>query len=216
MANQNRRADDADSTVPWNSLERWRSTAFLVAGGLVFGFVVSNAVEAFTAAQPPTWVNTLFVSPALLAAAVGLLGFYPLLADRVPRLALASAVVVTVAGIAATALFAVTTANGLVTGVQLPFLSVYLLTLLTTILGFVLFGVACLWTRTPSRRIGLLVLRPPAVNIIMIVTAPMNPPQWATFLISALWTGAILAIGFALRSEDGSTGQTTASADATA
>lgn len=216
MVNQNRRVDDVDSTVPWSSLERWRSTAFLVAGGLVFGFVVSNAVEAFTAAQPPTWVNTLFVSPALVAAAVGLLGFYPLLADRVPRLALASAVVVTVAGMAATVLFVVTAVNGLVAGLQLPFLLVYLLTLLTTILGFVLFGAASLWTSTPSRRIGLLVLGPPAVNVTMIVTAPMNPPQWATFLISALWTGAILAIGFALRTEDGPSEHTTASADTTA
>lgn len=216
MVSQNRLTDDAGSTVPWNSLERWRSIAFLVAGGLVFGFVVSNAVEAFTAAQPPTWVNTLFVSPALVAAAVGLLGFYSLLADRVPRLALASAVVVTVAGIAATVLFIVTTANALVAGLQLPFLPVYLLTLLTTILGFMLFGAASLWTSIPSRRIGLLLLGPPAVNITMIVTAPMNPPQWSTFLISALWTGAILAIGFALRTEDDPTEHTKVSADPTA
>jgi hypothetical protein len=216
MASQTRRADDANSTVPWSALERWRSTTFLAAGGLVFGFVVSNAIETFTAAQPPAWVNTLFVSPALVAAAVGLLGFYPLLADRVPRLALASAVVVTVAGIAATVLFVVTAANGLVAGLQLPFLPVYLLTLLTTILGFALVGAASLWTSTPSRRIGLLVLGPPAVNVTMIVTAPMNPPQWTTFLISALWTGAIFAIGVALRTEDGPTEHTTASADATA
>lgn len=216
MADQNRRAADTDSTVPWNSLERWRSTAFLVAGSLVLGFVASNAVEAFTAVQPPTWVNTLFVSPALVVAAVGLLGFYPLLADRVPRLALASTVVVTVAGTAATVLFVVTTANALVAGLQLPFLPVYLLTLLTTILGFVLVGGASLWTGTPSRRIGLLLLGPPAVNVTMIVTAPMNPPRWSTFLISALWAGAILTIGFALRTEDAMAEHTKASADAPA
>jgi hypothetical protein len=125
-------------------------------------------------------------------------------------------VVVAVAGIAAIVLFVVTVANGLVAGLQLPFLPVYLLTLLTTILGFMLVGVASLWTSTPSRRIGLLVLGPPVVNIVMIVTAPMNPPQWSSFVISALWTGAILAVGFALRSEDGPTEHTTASADATA
>lgn len=155
MAEQTQQTDGSDSTVPWDSLERSRSMAFLAAGGLALGFVVSNAVEAFTAAQPPTWVNALFVSPALVAAAVGLLGGYPLLADRVPRLALAGAIVVTVAGTAATVLFAVTTANALFAGVQVPFLPVYLLTLLTTILGFVLFGAASLWTSTPSSSIGV-------------------------------------------------------------
>lgn len=216
MVNQNQQASDGEHTVPWNSLEQWRSTAFLIAGGLVLGFVASNGVEAFTAAQPPTWVNTLFVSPALVAAAVGLLGFYPLLADRVPRLALASATVVTVAGTAALALFVVVIANGLVAGLQLPFLPVYFLTLLTTILGFVLVGVGSLWASVPSRAVGLLVLGPPTVNIIMIVTAPMNPPQWSTFLISAMWSGTVLAIGVALRTSSAPLDQTDPSVDSAA
>ena len=216
MANQNQPAGDAESTVPWDSLGQWRATVFLVAGGLMLGFVASNGVEAFTTAQPPTWVNTLFVSPALIAAAVGLLGFYPLLADRVPRLALASAAVVTVAGIAATALFVVTTVDGLMPGLELPFFPVYLLTLLTTILGFVLVGLASLWSGVPSRTVGLFVLGPPAVNIVMIVTAPMDPPQWSTFLISAIWTGAILAIGLALRTSSAQHNRTDTSMDSAA
>lgn len=199
MVNQTQSTGDSEGTVPWQSLEQWRSTAFLVAGGLILGFVASNGVEAFTATQPPTWVNTLFVSPALVAAAVGLLGFYPLLTDRLPRLSLAGAAVVTVAGIAALALFIVTVMNGLLAGLQLPFLPVYFLTLVTTILGFVLFGVATLWTNDPSRTVGLFLLGPPAVNLVMIGTAPMNPPQWSTFLISTMWSGAVLAIGLALR-----------------
>jgi hypothetical protein len=216
MANQNQPARDAESTVPWHSLEQWRSTAFLIAGGLILGFVASNGVEAFTAAQPPTWVNTLFVAPALVAATVGLLGFYPLLTDQVPRLALASAAVVTVAGTAAIALFVVVTANGLIAGLQLPFLPIYFLTLLTTILGFVLVGVGSLWTSVPSRTVGLLVLGPPTVNIIMILTAPMNPPQWSAFLISAMWCGAVLAIGVALRSSSAILDRSNRSIDSTA
>lgn len=216
MANQNQAVGSAESTVPWDSLEQWRSTAFLVAGGLVLGFVASNGVEAFTAVQPPTWLSTLFVAPALVAASVGLLGFYPVLTERVPRLALASAAVVTAAGAAAIALFVVVTANGLIAGIQLPFLPIYFLTLLATILGFVLVGLGSLWTSVPSRTIGLLVLGPPAVNIIMIVTAPMNPPQWSTFLISAMWSGAVLAIGVALRSSSAQLNRSDQSIDSAA
>lgn len=208
MTNQTRQATDSEGTVPWNTLERRRSTAFIVAGVLILGFVTSNGVEAFTTTQPPTWVNTLFVSPALVAAAIGLLGFYPALTDHVPRLAVVSAAVVTVAGIAAVALFGVTAGNGLVAGLELPFLPVYLLTLLTTILGFVLVGVASLWTRVPSRTVGLFVLGPPTVNIVMLATAPMNPPQWSTFLVSAAWSAAMLAIGMTLRSSSGHLDQT--------
>lgn len=199
MVNQNQQPRDTGRTV-WDSLEQWRSTTFLIAGGLLLGFVASNGIEAFTTVHPPIWVNTLFVSPALVAAAVGLLGFYPQLVNRVPRVALSSAVVIIVAGIAAIALFIVVSVNGMGVGPTLPFSPVYFLTLLTAILGFALVGIAVLWTDTPSRTVGLLVLGPPTVNLIMIVTAPMNPPQWSTFLISAMWCGAILAIGVALRS----------------
>lgn len=201
MANRRRSTGGGDGIVPWNSLGRRRATAFLVAGGLMLGFVASNGLEAFTSAQPPTWVNVLFVAPSLVAATVGLLGFYPLLTDRTPRLALASAAVVTVAGIAATVLFVVVVLNQVLAGLEFPFLPVYFLTLLSAILGFVLTGVASLRAQAPSRRVGLLVLGPPTVNVLMVATAPMNPPQWSTFLVSAAWTGTVLAIGVALRIE---------------
>lgn len=124
---------------------------------------------------------------------------YPVVSDDVRRLALARAVVGTVAGIAAIALLVVVTTNALLAGLQFPFFPIYLVTLLTTILGFILVGVGSIWTRIPSRNVGLLVLGPPTVNITMIVTAPINPPQWSTFLFSAMWCGAVLAIGVALR-----------------
>lgn len=216
MATERRTSEADEGIAPWTSLEQRRATAFIVAGALLLGFVASNGVEAFTATTPPTWVNTMFVSPALVAASLGLLGLYPTLAERAPRLALVSAAVVTVAGTAAIALFVVTAGNGLVAGVQLPFLPVYLLTLLATVLGFVLFGVAGIRTRTPSRRVGLLLLGPPAVNVVMFATAPMNPPRWTTFLISALWTGAMLAVGLALRSSPDRPDRTEPSVDSAA
>lgn len=194
-------------------IERWRSTAFLLAGVLWLGLATSEAAALVTTATPGTWVNTLFVSSGLVAVTVGFLGLYPLLSDRAPRLTLVSAAVVTVMGVAAVALFGVVTVNGFVAGIQLSFLPVYFLTVSTAILGFALFGVGSLWTNTPSRTVGWLVLGPPTVLVIMLGTAPMNPPEWSAPLISAVFSVALLAIGIGLRTSPTQLDRTSQSMD---
>lgn len=192
----------SDGIVPWHRLEERTSTAFLVAGTLLLGFVASNALHAFTAVTPPRWVSVVFVVPGLGAGHLGLLGLYPRLSDRVPRHALVGAVVVAVAGVGGVGLLVVELGRALLPASGLPFAALsplfYLVMLVATILGFVLLGTAAF--RTSSRAVGLALLGPPAVFLVMtagLVTG--YTPEWSTFLVSALQAGAHFAVALALR-----------------
>lgn len=189
----------------FESLERWSAAAFLAAGALLAGFAARNAVIAFGGGFPPQTTQALylvFVVPAELAAYVGLLGLYPRLADRVPRnagLGALLAVIGTVAvlgfGASATAdLFAAMSRPSPVSQV------LFLVTLLSTVLGFVVLSVASLRARI-SRRVGLLLLVPPATYVVMLAGMVVGyAPEWSTFALSATQAGAHLALGVALRS----------------
>lgn len=182
------------------SLEQWRSTAFLIAGGLLLVFVVSDGISAFTSMEPPGWVTIGFVAAGLIAGHIGLLGLYSQLADRVPRQALAGAVVVTLAAIGALGLLVAVLVNTIQPAMGLPAVPFYLVMILGTILAFLLFSVASLRTRIPSRTVGLVLLGPPTVFILMIATVS-NTPDWLTFVIRGLQVGAYAAVGVVLRTD---------------
>lgn len=187
------------------SLERWSATAFLAAGAFFVGFVVRNGFIAFGdgfSEQLTAALYLVFIVPAELAAYVGLLGLYPRLADRVPRLAGAGAVLVGIAGVAILGFAGGVGSALLASGPpEPPAISqlLYLVTILTTVLGFGLFGVASLRARVPSRRLGYVILVPPATYVVMMTgTIAGYTPAWSTFALSATQAVAHLAIGTAL------------------
>lgn len=193
----------------FESLERWTATAFLLAGVLFLGFVARNAVLAFgggLSSQATQALYIAFVVPAELAAYVGLLGLYPRLADRVPKTAGLGAALAVLAAVAVSG-FAASATLDLLAGRTEPTAAsqiFYLVTLLATILGFIVYAVATLRSGVPGHRVGLLLVVPPATYLVMMGGAAAGvTPEWSTFALSATQAVAHLGIGLVLRSGSG-------------
>ena len=68
----------------WKSLEHWSPTLFLAAGVLFVGHAAVRGIEAFTTVPTPVDV---FGPSGYVAAILAILGLYPPLAARTPRIA---------------------------------------------------------------------------------------------------------------------------------
>jgi hypothetical protein len=195
-------------------LERRSATAFLIAGAFLIGFVVRNGIIAFGDGFSETMTAALyvvFIVPAMVAAYIGLLGLYPQLSDHAPRLAGAGAVFISIAGVAIIGFGGGVGSAILAAGQPDPPAITQLLwpvTLVTTIVGFLLFGVASLRTRVPSRMAGFLLLVPPITYILMMAGIVVGfTPGWSTVTLSSIQAGAHLAIGVVLRNDGMSAGR---------
>lgn len=186
----------------WESLERWRGTAFLLGGTI---FLVDTGLLAYhlTAGTEPAAFGQGLVGASWTAAFVGLLGVYPALADRsrwLARIGAAFAVVgvVTMAAMAATAFgYAAGVLGGDMSAVATLFLPTVFLGI---VLGFGSFGVATLRTDAFATRIGVLFLVLPATFLFNVGTAIGGfNPLVKVFGVVAVLTLSMLAIGYLLR-----------------
>lgn len=192
----------SDNTRLWGSLEQWRAIAFLIGGGI---FVVDAAllVVHLTSGTEPAAFGQALVGASWTAAFIGLLGFYPSLADRNRRLARAGAVFAVVGGItmAVMAITMLAYAADVVSGDPAE-TSMYLLpgVFLGIVLGFGLFGVASLRTTTYSRSIGLLFLLLPITFLFNLTSGVVGFGTLATVLgVVSVLALTMLAIGYLLR-----------------
>lgn len=190
-----------------HSLSRRSGATFLVAGGLLLGSTALKGMGWFTAASPPAGLVMVFAVPGLLVTFAGLLGLYPRLADRSPRLSHA--------GLAATAVggtgLLVTIAWGMgggalraVLGEAVPATppeAVFVVLVATIALAAGLFGVAGLRTRVPSRRVGLLLLGYAATYVALVVAgvALATVPDWLYLGIYGAQPVLLLTTGYHLR-----------------
>lgn len=135
------------------------------------GHAAVRGVEAFTETTPPPDV---FGPAGYLLGVVGLLGLYPALAVRTPRLARVAAAVAVVPLVGWVLVLAATLGElvGVVPAVSelLPgvFLVIHLATL---ILAYALFGAAGLRADVHPRAVGGLLLAPPALWVAMVAGA---------------------------------------------
>lgn len=210
-----------DTAIPWDRLERWRTTAFLVAGVWLLAFVSYNGLQVVTDVEQSSFVNTLTTAPALFLGHLGLLGFHRELRERVPRNARAGAVVAVLAATSALALLTAALVQALLLGgppadggptvlMMVGFLT-WLAMMVLTALSYVLFGVASLRTDVHATAVGVVLLGPAAVfavNLLSPVAVGTSRPMWVVFVISAMQAGAHLAVGLVLRTGVGSTGPT--------
>lgn len=186
----------------WESLERWRSTAFLV-GGVIF--LVDTAVVAARLVQgtDPQALGQAFVGAAWTAAFIGLLGMYPSLADRSRWLTRIGAVF-SVIGAVVMAAMAVTSFAYFagVLGGALGDVVMYFLpgVFLGIVLGFGSFGVATLRTDVYPRSVGVLFLLLPLTFLFNLGTgiSGYNPTAKVLGVVVVL-TLTMLAIGYLLR-----------------
>lgn len=201
-----------EPTSRWETLERWRTTAFLVAGVWLLAFVSYNGLQVVTDVEQSSFVNTLTTAPALVVGHLGLLGFYRQLSDRVYRNTVAGAVVAVVAAASALVLLTAALGQRLLLGgppqgdgptllMMIGFVS-WLAMMALTALAYVLFGVAVLRADVHRTLLGVVLLGPAAVfavNLFSPVAVGTSRPMWVVFVISALQAGAHLVIGLVLR-----------------
>ena len=207
-----------NNTKLWETLERRRSTAFLIAGLM---FAVDAAIIAAVVGplgEQYMQLGQAFIAAGWTAGFVGLLGVFPGLADRSRRLAQAGAVLVGIGllvfvsmGIVSLAYFSNALSGDLDTLVTILFPGI----IIGSVLGFVTFGAATLRTGVHPRSVGVLFVVMgliPVVNIIRYTIVGIQS-RTATLVIVVALTLVTLSIGYLLRVEEASSGHAPSSVD---
>ena len=199
-----------DNTGMWNSLEQWRSLAFL-APGVGFLLVTINAVLILVANTGMN-LSPLVHLGLVLVAYVGLLGLSPRLVERAPRLGRVCQVFVLIVGVEIVLTFAVGLLPSLMSR---PLFAVTVaMGVLGSALTMTVFGATTLWTRAYSRRVGgFLLLAALGLSIVIIkalLFGDVGGPQWVPVVDNGIVGLSLIAIGGLLRTESEPTEQTQA------
>jgi hypothetical protein len=207
MATQNRSNGAEDRKGSWNILEQWSSTLFLIAGGLMVVHTGVHALIAFTNTNYPLHHELPFGVVGHILAFVALLGLYPQLVARGPKLARVGAGLAVLGTVGWFVIGAQTLSETL--GVGLPaWLGVFaILTIVAVILGYLAFGVAGLRTGIVTRTTAVLLLTPVLVMVYnMTVALTTGGTEEGQIIVAGGFALAHLAIGAALRSDEFPTG----------
>lgn len=198
----------------WRVLESWSSTAFLLAGVLLFGFVIISGAAAFTdvvreqgaVVGATVMVTGLF---GLVAAVIGLIGLYPRLGQTAPRLSRAGL------GALALGLTGILVSIGTLAVVGPPeqpgdvpaFIPpIFISSGVLIMTGYLLFAGVGIRTSTPSRRIGLLLAVPGIVLLWHYVALAAFGSQTIFEMIDyTIISAALLTVGYLLRDETATT-----------
>lgn len=191
------------NTRQWNSLETWRATAFLF-GGLIFaGDAALVAYNIAAGTEQFMELGQAFVGAGWTAAFIGLIGFYPDLAERTRWPARIGAVFAVIGGIAMAvmALTSLSYFTGLVSGgfedVGMFFLPPVFVGI---VLGFGSFGVAVLLTEVYTRSVGGLFLLLPLTFLFNLATGMSGIGSLTTVLIVVcVLMFTLLAVSYLLR-----------------
>jgi FtsH-binding integral membrane protein len=199
-----------DNTGMWNSLERWRSLAFL-APGVGFLLVTINAVLILVANTGMN-LSPLVHLGLVLVAYVGLLGLSPRLVERAPRLGRVCQVFVLIVGVEIVLTFAVGLLPSLMSR---PLFAVTVaMGVLGSALTMTVFGATTLWTRAYSRRVGgFLLLAAVGLSIVIVkalLFGDVGGPQWVPVVDNGIVGLSLIAVGGLLRTESEPTEQTEA------
>lgn len=191
--------------LPWASLETWSTTAFLVGGLLWLLDTTLLGIELFAGVSilgTPGPLNPILYLTGTVAACVGLLGFYPELANHAPRTARVASGIVAIAGATISVSLFWFVSVTILNQPDPPF-ALLVLSILGVALGFVLFGVAGVRTGVPSRTVGSLLLAVVAAIVgwiaLGLVVYGGSPPAWTSPAVGAVMSLLLLVIGYTLR-----------------
>jgi hypothetical protein len=190
------------TTSRWGPVEQWSPALLLVGGGLLVAHATMLGVEAFSSLTTPPDV---FGPAGHLVALAGLLGLYPALVDRTPAAARVAGAVATVAlgGWATMTVARLLAVVGVVSslGDVIPG-AVVGLAFVSTVLTYVLFGVATLRADF-GRRAVLLVLAPGALILVALVgSAIAGMTALAGVFVGSGLALSMLSLGHTLRTRD--------------
>jgi len=200
------------------SFEQWSANLFLF-GGVMFAISAALTVVAMVtgAVQSNMVLGEAFIAAGWIAPLVGLLGLYPVLADRSTRLVQAGLVFVVI-GLVAFVFLAVASIIAFVQSMEITEIPIPVVILLPgiiagSLLAFVSFSAASLRSGAHSRTVGLLMLVPSAIFVTNFLILPLirgpgpNPPEIG-FVITGALSLAMLTIGYVLQTEDVPTSHT--------
>lgn len=195
------------------SMERWSPRLFFLGGVLVLGSATANGLVFFAGAPFPEAGGLVLNMAGFMAALVGVVGFYPGLVDRSPRVAQLSLAVVA-AGIVGIAGLAVWAVAMLTVSVPEPSPVVALLSLFLMLVGLCLFGIGILRTDAYPRPAGVLLLAFVTVLIVVFgrsVVIGGEPANMFIIVSEGLESAFLLGIGYSLSGSPSSTGSETPS-----
>lgn len=174
------------------ALEGKTPALFLVAGVVMIIFAANTYLKTFTGTSYPV-VQGVVAPVGFFVGVIGLIGLYSGLAGRASTLARVAAVVT---GIAALGWVVIVVASIVSQGEPSgPLAVVPLVTIVSMILAFALFGITSLRSGIHSRVVGVLLLVESAMFLLVIAGVP-------GFLIDTGHVLAYLGIGIALWTTD--------------
>lgn len=194
-----------DHRSVWESLEGRTGTLFLVAGAMFIVFAAFNGVEAFMGQSAP---KDIFGPAGFAFAFLGMLGMYPRLSEKYPRLLLFGAVIVLI-GFAASAITSLWHIGLWVIPTMPDFGSAFALGMvLGQFLGYTSFGFASLRADLYTRPVGLLLVAVPTVLALMIATVATGfATSGSAVVLGSVQAILHLAIGASLWTDGEPTGQ---------
>lgn len=199
--------------LPWGVLDRWKSKLF-VLGAVILALnaviVLSDVVYGTELRLP---AGQVFVGTGWAAVLLGMLGLYPSLRDRRPRVAKACAVFATI-GVVGYLVMAVVFLAGVA---GLPEATIDSLTpvflpgvLAGTLLAFPLYAVAGLLTGAYARPVSLLLGAPPLIFIGNVLSGPSAESIFVVLVALVLVFGTT---GYLLRADGMSAARTSTTTD---
>lgn len=206
-----------------SALERRSAEAFLLAGVLLLASPAHVGLELFINVPLPSWMVASVILPGLIATLVGLVGLYPRIADRAPRMASVGGLFTGLAGTTLVVLLGwilggsvLTAASGIAIGS--PPDVAFLVLAVTMTLAFVSFGTASLRVAVPSRPVGALLLSfalPWIGSLAATAVYGSAFPRWLTLAIYGPIPVVMLATGYGLRIESVPTARESFTVDTT-
>lgn len=197
----------------WELLERWSANLFIIAGVLAVVFAVTEWASVVTCGQIRqcgylTDIRSMFGPAGFAIGFVGLLGFYPELAGRSPKLARIGAIFATLGavGFSVSILATLGEIGGLLPSepAWTPFYVVLIFT--GAVVGYPATAAASLRSRAYSQRLGLLLLAPAILFVAVLALNAPSVPTWVGPVVGSGHALSLLAIGYVLRTEAGSVG----------
>lgn len=205
-------------------LERRAPSAFVVGGLGILGLGVAGALDEATIVPSPPWLHTLLLLGGIWFVFLGLIGFYPSVADRAPRLSLAALGASTLGWISLS--IALVGATVIVLTTQRPFgdpgpwappflVGAFVLVVISSLL----YAIVSIRTGRPSATVGVLLLIPFASILgqaVLLASKILTGDVLPVVQLSLAGVAgiAIIAVGYLLETESSSTGE--AASDATA
>lgn len=185
----------------WKLLEKYRSMALLVAGGLYGIDTGAMTLDLLTDISLSGGVFVVLFVAALMLTLAGVLGVYPSLSEKRPRLARLSMIPIAGAGV----LLAITFGWAILASLlnrSLPPGGLAALIISLIFIGLALVGVASTRLRIPSQIGGVFVLGLVAIwggwFVGVVLWGPHHLPGWWSPIFTAGTSVTTLALGYTL------------------